>query len=297
MKKWLTAIVLIGVFAGGAAADSRTVYDQLGRKVSVPMDPSRVVALAPSITEIVFALGQGYRLVGVTRFSNYPTEAASLPRVGSYVQLNLEKIVALNPDLCLSVKDGNPRQVVTRLSEMGVPVYAVDPRNFESVLDTVVKIGSLLNANEPAEALVDRMGVRVQKVAEKVARESRRPNVFFQIGIRPMVAVGTDTFIHELIEMAGGHNATAGPVPYPRYSWEQVVALAPDVIIITTMARDGGFESIKADWSHWKEIPAVKYNRLYVVNSDLFDRASPRLVDALEVLVDIIHPQPVEETR
>jgi iron complex transport system substrate-binding protein len=267
------------------------MVDQLGRQVAIPSHPQRVVALAPSITEVIFALDRGARLVGVTRYSDYPPAAQSLPQVGSYIHLDLERIVALAPDLCIAVKDGNPKAVVDRLEAFGIPVYAVNPMGLESVVDTITEIAVLLNAQPEAGVLVADLRRRIQAVRDKVAARPQRPKVFFQIGIAPIVAVGAHTLIDELIVTAGGINATAGPVPYPRFSREQVIALAPDIIIITSMARGAAFESVKKEWEQWSDIPAVRHNRIYLVDSDIFDRASPRLVEALERLAGLIHPQ------
>ncbi|MEJ2641036.1 MAG: cobalamin-binding protein [Desulfosarcinaceae bacterium] len=267
-----------------------TVTDQLGRRVTVPERPARVVALAPSITEIIFDLGCQDRLVGVTRYSDYPPQAKTLPQVGSYVQLNLEKIAALRPDLCIAVKDGNPIAVVRRMESLHIPVYAVDPRDFAAIGTTVIEIGRLLGAEDAARAITADMESRINRVEARVAKLPSRPKVFFQIGISPIVAPGTNTFIHELIALAGGINVTAGPVPYPRISREQILALAPEVVIITSMARHQGFEQVKAQWRRWSDLPAVRSNRIHVVDSNLFDRATPRLVEGLEQLARLIHP-------
>ena len=114
---------------------------------------------------------------------------------------------------------------------------------------------------------------------------------FFQIGLSPIVSVGTGTFIHELIVLAGGKNLSEGPVQYPRFSREQVLALSPEVFVITSMARGASFESVKKEWSQWPDLPAVRNNRILLVDSNLFDRPSPRLVDALELLLKLIHPE------
>jgi len=267
------------------------MVDQLGRQVAIPSHPQRVVALAPSITETIFALNRGTRLVGVTRYSDYPPAAQSLPQVGSYIHLDLERIVSLEPDLCIAVKDGNPKAVVDRLNAFGIPVYAVNPMGLETVVRTITEIATLLNAQPEAGVLVADLRRRIQAVRDKVAAKAQRPKVFFQIGIAPIVAVGAHTLIDELIVTAGGINATAGPVPYPRFSREQVIALAPDIIIITSMARGAAFESVKKEWEQWPDIPAVRHNRIYLVDSDIFDRASPRLVEALERLAGLIHSQ------
>ncbi|MFZ0132701.1 MAG: cobalamin-binding protein [Desulfobacterales bacterium] len=271
--------------------DAREVVDQAGRKLTVPDTPKRIVALAPSITEIIFALGQEDRLKGVTVYSNYPPAAAALPKVGTYIRLDLERIVALDPDLCIAIKDGNPKAAADRLAELNIPVYAVNPRDIETVAQTVIEIGGLLNVEEKARRLADEMHVRVRQVTERVAQTAHRPRVFFQIGVAPIVSIGTDTFINELIVLAGGQNLATGSTAYPRFNREQVLALAPEVIIITSMTRGASFDQIKAEWQHWADIPAVRNQRIEIVDSDLFDRPSPRLVDALEMLVKLIHPE------
>jgi iron complex transport system substrate-binding protein len=284
----ITALPLISLEPTTAA---NTVTDQLGRRVSVPDNPQRVVSLAPSITEIVFALDQGHRLQGVTTYSDFPSEAVKLPKVGSYVHLDLEKIVALKPDLCIAIKDGNPRVIAQRLESLKIPVYAVHPNNIETIMKTVLEIGTLLNAKDRANQLVQNMDLRIQKVKSLVAKTTHRPRVFFQIGVSPIVSVGTHTFIHELIVIAGGTNLAEGSVSYPRYSREKVLALSPEIIIITSMERKAIFEKVKAEWEKWPNMPAVRNQRIYVEDSNFFDRPTPRLVDGLELLLRLIHPE------
>ena len=291
-----TSIFAITILlACGLPIMAKTAEDQLGREIRVPDDPKRIIALAPSITEIIFALGQQDRLKGTTQFSNYPAEAAKLPKVGSYVRLDLERIVALNPDLCIAIKDGNPKGIIDRLQSLNIPVFAVNPRNLESMIQTIQKIGSILNASQKANTLVKDMRSRIQQVDALVSRIDRRPRVFIQIGISPIISAGTNTFIHELIVRAGGINVAAGNRAYPHFSREQVLALAPDVLIITSMARSGAFEKAKADWNRLSHMPAVREKRIYTVNSDVFDRPSPRLLDALEILTRLLHPKLFKE--
>lgn len=290
MKKLMTITVAM-VLLAGIPASARTVVDQLGRQLELPDDPRRIVALAPSITEIIFKLNQGSRLKGATRYSDYPDAALSLPKVGSYIRLDLERIMALKPDLCIAVKDGNPKDIVDRLQAMHVPVYVVDPRNIDTVIQTIEEIGSLLNVSDEARLLADRMRKRLETVRTRVATIERRPRVFIQIGISPIISAGSRTFLHDLITLAGGLNAAAGYSAYPRFSREQVLVLAPDVIIITSMARKAVFEEIKAQWRRWPDLPAARDQRIFLVDSDVFDRPSPRLLDGLEILVRLIHPQ------
>ena len=298
--RYITIVFMMTVLpliSEGSPFVAKTITDQLGRHVSVPDKPQRVVSLAPSITEIVFALDQGHRLQGVTTYSDFPPEAVKLPKVGSYVHLDLEKIVALKPDLCIAIKDGNPRVIAQRLESLKIPVYAVDPNNLETIMKTVLEIGTLLNAKDRANQLVQNMDLRIQKVKSLVAKTTHRPRVFLQIGVSPIVSAGTHTFIHELIVIAGGTNLAAGPIPYPRFSREKVLALSPEIIIITSMARSAVFEKVKAEWEKWPNMPAVRNQRIYVENSNFFDRPTPRLLDGLELLIQLIHPELVEKIQ
>jgi iron complex transport system substrate-binding protein len=299
-SKTITIILVIAIlpfFFAEKRSDAKAVTDQMGRHVTVPKKPERIVSLAPSITEIIFALDQGHRLKGVTTYSDFPLEAQKLPKVGSYVQLDLEKIVALKPDLCIAIKDGNPIAVARRLESLKIPVYAVNPRNLETVIQTVQEIGGLLNVQKKADQLVQSMNRRIQQVKSLVAQTVYRPRVFFQIGVSPIVSVGTHTFSNELIVLAGGKNVAQGPIAYPRYSIEQVLALSPEVIIITSMARAAIFKQVKAQWNRWPSLPAVRNHRIYVEDSNLFDRPTPRLVEGLELMVRLIHPELFEGTK
>jgi iron complex transport system substrate-binding protein len=277
--------------AGAVAGEARLVRDQLEREVLVPDNPERLVSLAPSITEIVFALGEGHRLKGVTQHCDFPPEAGSLPKIGSYVHPDLERIVALKPDLCLGTRDGNPREVAEELEALKIPVYTVNAKDLDTVMNTLLEIGRLLHAEQRAQTLVREMRARIEEVKSRVAKTVERPTVFFQIGLVPIVSVGGHTFIDELITTAGGRNLAAGSTPYPRFSREQVVALEPEVIIITSMTRGQKFEPVRDEWNQWSSLPAVRNHHVYIVESNLFDRPSPRLVEALEFLARLIHPE------
>ncbi len=301
MKK-ISLILFLVMVAGinnSAAINAKTriVTDQLGRKITIPARPLRVISLAPSITEIVYALERDDILVGATTYSDYPEAAKKLPRVGSYIRLDLEKIVALNPDLCIAVKDGNPKETVLRIEKFGIPVFAVNPHGLKSVVNAVEKLGTVLGAEKKAEEVTGGMKKRMEKVKAFTSKIKKPPGVFFQIGIAPIVSTGSGTFLDELIELAGGRNLAKGPNSYPRFSKEQVLAMKPDVIIITSMARNEIFETVRKDWESWPDLPAVKNKRVYVVESDILDRPTPRLIEGLEMLTGVIHPGFKKESR
>jgi len=284
--------MLVMIFSWGNYTVARKVQDQLGRNIVIPTALKRIVSLAPSLTECMFALENGNKLVGVTKYSDYPPQAVQLPKVGSYVNLDLEKIVSLQPDLCLATKDGNPIKVIDRLEELGIPVYALDPRNLSTVMETINELGQLLKAQKKSSKVVQGMKKRVELIKKRVAKTNSRPRVFFQIGSSPIVSVGSRTFIHELIKLAGGVNVAAGSVDYPRFSREEVLILNPDIIVINSMTRDQQIlEWAKQRWSEFPNLPAVKKKQIYGVNSDYFNRAGPRLVKGLEILAGLFHPE------
>jgi iron complex transport system substrate-binding protein len=268
-----------------------TLVDQAGRTVSVPASPKRIVALAPSLAEIVFDLGEGAKLVGVTQFSDFPAEARKLPKVGSYVRLDLERIVALKPDLCLGIRDGNPMHQVEKIEAAGIPVYIIDPRNTKGIMEAMRGMGAALGVPKRAEALVADMAGRIERVRQRVATTPSRPRVFFQLHTPPIVTAGSNTFTDELITLAGGINLGAGPVAYPRFSWEQALALNPEVVVITAMGNKRQPEQLLAEWRQWTQLAAVRSGRIHVVDDNLYDRPTRRLIDGLEALVRIIHPE------
>ncbi len=283
-------IVSVALAASLATAGAVALTDDAGREVSVPDRSERIVSLAPSITEILFALGAGPRVVGVTQYSNYPPEATRLPQVGSYVNLSLEKILALRPDLVIGIRDGNPKAVIDRLAELGVPCYIVDPRSLDGVITTVRHIGRAVGREQAAEKIAGQMASRIREVARRVAGLAR-PRVFYQIGVEPIVSAGQGTFPNILIETAGGKNVAADMAAYPQLNVEQVLVARPEIIIVTSMTREYDFERVKGFWGRWPDLPAVAAARIYVVDSDLMDRPSPRIVEGLETLAKLLHPE------
>jgi len=294
------AMVILALFAiagmgldaaatGRCGAGSRCA--QSAGATSISGRPNRIVSLAPSVTEIVFALGEGCRLAGVTELCDFPAEAGRLPKIGAFLHPDIERIVSLAPDLCIAVKDENLPDGMERLRSFGIPVYVVNPRSLDSVVDAICEIGRLLDAEKRAEELAADMETRIERVKSRVAKASDRPGVFFQIGISPIVSAGSRTFIDELIVVAGGRNLAEGPIPYPRFSIEQVLTLQPDVILVTSMARGQAFEPILEAWREWRNVPAVRNERIFLVDSNLFDRPTARLVEGLEILARLIHPE------
>jgi len=284
----ILAVSLIHVSPLGA---QRVFVDELDRKVVVPHVPRRIVSLAPNITEILYALNLGDRIVGVTRFSDYPSEAKQKPRIGTYVNFNIEKIVSLEPDLIIATYGGNPKTAILRLEELGHAVYVTKAKTVEDVLNTIESIGMITDTREMAGTILNGLKKRIKGVTDRV-RHAPRPLVFLQINAKPLMTVGPGSFHNQLIEIAGGRNLVEGStIRYPQYSIEDVLQRGPDYILISTMDRAGLFEEQKADWIRWQNIPALRNTRICFIDSDLIDRASPRVVDGLEEMARLIHPE------
>jgi iron complex transport system substrate-binding protein len=263
----------------------------LGRKVSLAGDPIRIISLAANLTEILYYLGLEDRVVGVTNFSNYPLAALEKPRVGSYVNLNVEKIISLSPDLVIGTRDGNSSGDVALLEQAGISVFIVNPRSVESVIFTVALIGTICGIPEKAALLAADLTRRLESVRSAI-QYKKKPLVFLQINIVPIMTVNKTTVHNDLIRLAGGVNMTAEePITYPRISVEEVIRKEPEVIIISSMERGGRFEKAKKDWMQWTSLPAVKNKRVCLIDSDLIDRPSPRIIDGLEAMARIIHPE------
>ncbi len=286
-----TALFLLIALFLFSPAQGRELIDQLGRKVIVAEPLTRVVSLIPSLTETSFAVGGGDALVGATRFATFPEAAANLPKVGSYVALDIEKIVKLRPQLCLAARDGNPKQAIDRLEALGIPVYAFDPQSLEAVIDTVARLGEIYQTQAQADLLLAGYRQRLDRVARIIEETSQRPRVFFQVDAQPIFSAGSDTFLHQLLIRAGAINLAADRSGYPRYSWEELLALKPDVVLLVSMGGGYSENELRAQWEAWPQIPAVRNKRLHVVDTDLFNRPSPRLIDALEYLVELLHPE------
>ncbi len=273
------------------SAQNVVVTDQLGRDVHIPQPPRRIVTLAPSITEIVFYLGLGDRVVGVTRFSNYPDEANLKPRVGSYTDLNVERIISLAPDLVLGTRDGNQPGSVRLMEQAGLTVFILDTKDLDQVIETIVTVGRLCSISNKAIRMAGDLEHRIERLRQKV-QSHPKPRVFFQINPRPIMSINKETFLHDLISLAGGRNIAAeATIKYPRISIEEVIQRKPEVIIVAGMKQGRSLEEARRRWLEFPLIPAVKNGRVHLIDSDLTNRPSPRIVQGLETMARLIHPE------
>ena len=282
--RFAVALLLVGLglscgsgSPGAPDAKTRTLTDDLGDRVELPAEVTRAVSLAPNITEIVFAIGKGESLVGVTTFCNYPPAAAKIRRVGDTLKPNIETIVALRPQVVFVSTASQLESFIGLLEDRGISVFVTNPDSLGEVYSSIQKIGDVLGAGIEAEALVGRMKERAAAVRED-AGGGERPSVFVQID-PSLYTVGKGSYITDLVAMAGGKSVTANiDTAYPKVSREAALAYNPDIIII----------SVSPDNQEPNEVfsasKAVKNDRIVRIDADILSRPGPRIVDALEVI-------------
>ncbi len=281
----VACILLVGA-APGLLLD-REVVDQTGRSVTIPDRPSRLVSLAPSITETLFALGLGKQLVGDTDYCDFPSEAKQKPHVGSILNPNLERIVALHPDLVLGSPGANRRETADQLERLGIPVYGVKAQSVEETLHSIEDLGRVLGCEPEAKSLVAGLRARIAAV-ERRAATRRHPKVLFVVWYRPLTTAGPHSFIDDVIRRAGGIPVNEGlPGEWPRMSLEEALHRDPDVILFPQSAA---FSPSLDEFSHlpgWRDLRAVKTQHLYFIPETII-RPCPRLVDALEEVAGVL---------
>ena len=267
----------------------RQITDEAGRSVSVPAKVARFISLAPNLTEIVYAIDAGDRLVGNTTYCDYPEQAKSVQKVGDTLQPNMERILALRPQLILISTSSQLEAFTRQLNEHKIPVYVTDPHDLEGVFRSIENLGQLLNRQDRADQLVTTLRGRTSTV-EAAVRNRKPIRVFYQLSAEPLYTAGRDAFVTDLIGRAGGLSVTAHvPEAWPRYSEESAVAARPDAIILPSGGSMGDANSDVAPGL--KKSPAVLSGRVFKINGDFLVRPGPRTVDGLEQLARALHPE------
>ncbi len=299
-RDWLRALIafslgVVVLSAAFGAAGAAVVPDMLGRPVAIPNRPLRVVSLAPSITETLYALGRGDRLVGVTDVCDYPPPARDLPKIGGIAAPNLEQIVRLRPDVVFATAEANARDLIDQLERLGLATFALQPNSYGGVVDSILAMGRAFAADQAARRVVEEIERRVRLVQDLVAGRSQ-PRVLYLIWTEPLIAAGAGTYLDDLLGLAGGRNIVWERTgSYPRLSWEQVVARAPDVILLADHREDSdrpatGAGGVPPEWHTWQAVPAIRTGRVLAVPSNTILRPGPRLGDGLTRLARAIHP-------
>lgn len=276
-----------------AAPTTLTFTDGLGREITLAEPAQHIVSLAPSNTEILFAIGAGDQVIGRDQFSDYPEDTKDVTDIGSaFDELNTELIVSLKPDLVLAAEINTPEQVKA-LEDLGLTVYYLNnPHTLEEMYSNLEIVAQLTDHEDEAAALIESLKKRVAAVDEKIAPISSRPNVFYELDstdpAKPFTA-GKDTFITLLIDRAGGHNIAANLEGYPQMSLEQIVAADPNLIILGDSIWGVTPEAVVSR-PGWENLSAVKNGQVLPFDDNLVSRPGPRLVDGLEELAKLLHP-------
>jgi len=287
------------LFAAAFACDSgkrvqpegpvtRIMKDDLGRTVSLPVPVKRVVSLAPNLTEIVFAVGGGDRLVGRTSYCDYPPEAKSVQVVGDTGTPNLERIIAVKPQVVLVSTSSQLEVFTQQLQNQNIAVFVTDPHDLEGIFRSIDQIGEMLGEKEQAAQLVQKLRDRTNAVAAAV-KQKQPVKVFYQVSAEPLYTIGREAFVTDLIRRAGGVSVTAEvPGAWPKYSAESALAAKPEAIILPTGGSMGAANSAVTD--ALRQSPAALAGRVYKINDDHLARPGPRIVDGLEEIARALHP-------
>ncbi len=275
---------------GLAGAAARVMTDAVGRRVELPQHPQRVVTLTPSLAEIVYSIGGGTTVVGVTDHTDYPDDAKKKSSVGGMIDPSIERIAALRPDLVLATLESNRQTTIDAIQHLRIPVFVIRPEGLEGILQAVEQVGAALNRLADAQAEVGRLRARQQAVARRVA-SLPKPRALVLIWPDPVMTVGRHAFITEAIEAAGAFCVTRDvPQAWPRLSLEEVVRLAPEALVLIENGHPTLPTSELKSRPGWNRVPAVIRSRFVEVDARL-QHSSPLVFDAIEQLAHLFHPE------
>ena len=279
------------------SAAAGSVEDDLGISVDLPERPQRIVSLAPSNTEVLFALGLGDLLVGVTEYCNFPPAAQEIQKVAGYSSISAEQVLAVKPDLVVAAR-GNQLEGLETLRRMGIPVFALDVQSVDQLLSATQRLGRLTGRESAAAALRQEWQARVDRVQTAVDSLAPRPRVMWGSWGGPVYTAGKGSMVDDVFRLSGGDNVgRAAPGRWPQVGLETIVSWAPEVIITTLMSGDEApAETMPEEIARlrttegWKTLPAVRNGRVHYLEPDLLMRAGPRMIDAIEQVAALLHP-------
>ncbi|WP_339856502.1 cobalamin-binding protein [Pseudohongiella acticola] len=256
-----------------SVTDALSVTDDDGTRITLTAPAKRIISLAPSMTELLFSVGAGDQLVGVMDYSDYPPEALTLPVVGRYDALDMERIVALQPDLIIAWRSGNPRGALNRLSELGFPVYVAEPDSLHSIGEHLARLGVITGHASRGEDLNQQFIEQIQQLRANYGNKTAI-RVFYQVWHSPMISVGGEELINDMIQLCGGENIFAELPVGPKVNLEDVLARNPEVIIASGSSAQA--PEWLEDWLDWPQLDAVAQQQLHVIPPDLVQRHSLR---------------------
>lgn len=293
MNKWRWLLLVVFCWIGGGFVFFDNEQQSFSERL-LPREPARIVSLAPSLTEILFALGLNEEIVGVTVFSDYPAAAGKKPKVGSFRQPNIEAIIAARADLVVTLGFDLQRALAGRLRRIGCNTLTVDIDKVDELFGAIKIIGAATAREPQAEELVCGLKSKLAELSDLVGAE-KKIKVLWVVQRKPLRVAGRNTFVNEMIELAGGENAIGPTVhKYPPIGKEQIYAGGPDVIIEPAMTKKNIAAQQAAAlkyWSRFKNIPAVKNKRIFVIDGDTVSRLGPRLYEGIETIARRLRPE------
>ncbi len=276
---------LLSLFAS-LAASQVSVTDDAGNVVRLAAPAKRIISLAPHATEILYAIGAGERIVGVVAHSDYPPEARRLPQVGGYNSVDLEAILALQPDLVVAWQSGNNALQLNKLRKLGLSVFVNEPRHLEDIPKIAVRLAELAGVRQQGVAFAGQFNRRLQDLRQRYA--GRKPvRLFYEIWRQPLITINGKHLMSDVMRLCGARNVFADvPSLAPSVNVEAVLAAAPEIIVIGGMAEERQ-EWLDA-WRRWREIPAVEGEQLYFINPDIMQRHGPRILEGAARLCQLV---------
>jgi iron complex transport system substrate-binding protein len=264
--------------------------DDLGNNFVFPIPPKTIISLAPNLTEMIYDLGLGKKLVGNTKYCDYPDEAKKVTKIGDMLTFNFEKIVSLKPDIVFITVAGNTKETYDKFRELGIKIFVSNPTSYEGIKKTYLDLGKIFRIEDEAKKKVAGWDLIIDSVSS-AAKKFQQQSVMFLVDLKPAMLAGKNTFLHQYLNFCGLKNiAEDSPMNYPMISREDILRRNPDYIIYMA-GKDETISTIKNAYPEWKQLKAAKNNRIILVDRDLYPRPGPRFVVALKDLFTRLHPR------
>ncbi len=293
MKKFLLFFVLIIAIScnqntNNKIANKTVIVDDLNNKITITNTPQRIISLAPSLTEMIYGLGLGDKLVGNTLYCDYPNEAKNVTKVGDLLNVDAEKVLSLKPDIVFITTEGNTLESYKKLKDMKLNIFVSNPKNYEGIKKTLKDIAKIFNVSQKADSIINNWDNRINEIVKNNIVDTTK-YIMFVIQLKPLIVAGKNTFLNEYIRLLGYNNITHdSKVNYPILNREEVLKRNPDYIIYS-FEDEKIKEKMLELYPEWKRLNAIKNNGIITVDPNIYFRPGMRFVDATENLIKYLH--------
>lgn len=290
MKKYFLLIIIISLSLYSCKNDKKEfsafkITDDIGKELSFDSIPKRIVSLAPSITESLFAIGASENVIAVTDYCNYPQETNSKIRVGGIIDPNIEMIASLKPDLIFTTVEGNSKSAYQSLINLGYKVFVANPRNTDGIIKMLSDFGKITNRSANADSLIKKIDSTRNVFKNIQSKANHKPKAVVLVSLNPMITVNSSTYINEIINLSGYENIFAGEsLPYPVINGESVLLRNPEYIILISELADSSNEYLNTLNKYFEGTDALKNDKIIIINSDILSRPGPRVTSAIDYL-------------